>query len=60
MENTIYNYQHPLKSAMLPPYLKEATNKSIPFSDRQARHKLNQQLTIRPKPVEGINQKLIN
>jgi hypothetical protein len=40
--------------------LKEALNKLIPFMVRQAHHERNQQLTVRPEPVEGLIQSFLN
>jgi hypothetical protein len=37
-------------------FAKEALNKSIPLMVRQAYHERNQQFTVRPEPVEGLNQ----
>jgi glycerol-3-phosphate dehydrogenase (NAD(P)+) len=36
--------------------LKEPLIKLIPFMLRQAQHERNQQLTVRPEPVEGFVQ----
>jgi hypothetical protein len=38
---------------------KEALNKWIPFMVRQAHHERNQYVTVRPEPVEGLNQKFL-
>ena len=38
------------------PLVKETLNKWIPFVVRQAHHERNQHLTVRPEPVEGLNQ----
>jgi len=38
---------------------REALNKLIPFMVRQAHHERNQQLTVRPEPVEGFNQRIL-
>jgi glycerol-3-phosphate dehydrogenase (NAD(P)+) len=42
---------------VIAPVAKEALNKLIPFMVRQAHHERNQQLTVRPEPVEGFNQR---
>jgi hypothetical protein len=40
-------------------WIKEALNKLIPFMVRQAHHERNQQLTVRPEPVEGLIQSFL-
>ena len=40
--------------------VREALNKLIPFMVRQAHHERNQQLTVRPEPVEGFNQRFLS
>ena len=40
--------------------LKETLNKLIPLMVRQAHHERNQQLTVRPELVEGLNQGFLN
>jgi hypothetical protein len=39
---------------------KEALNKMIPFMVRQAQDERNQYVTVRPEPVEGLNQRFPN
>ena len=36
--------------------IKETLNKLIQLGVRQAHHERNQSLTVRPEPVEGLNQ----
>ena len=36
-------------------FVKESLNKLIPLMVRQAHHERNQQFTVRPEPVEGLN-----
>ncbi len=40
--------------------LKETLIKLITFMVRQAHHERNQYITVRPKPVEGLNQSFLN
>ncbi len=39
---------------------KEPLIKLIPFMVRQAHHERNQQFTVRPEPVEGLDQRFLN
>ena len=38
---------------------KETLIKLIPFMVRQAHHERNQQFTVRPEPVEGLDQRFL-
>ncbi|MBY0483416.1 hypothetical protein [Nitrosomonas sp.] len=40
--------------------VKEALIKLITFMVRQAHHERNQYITVRPEPVEGLNQRFLN
>jgi hypothetical protein len=39
--------------------IKETLNKWIPLMVRQAHHERNQQLAVRPEPVEGLVQRFL-
>ena len=39
--------------------VKEILIKLITFMVRQAHHERNQYITVRPEPVEGLNQRLL-
>ena len=39
--------------------IKEALIKLITFMIRQAHHERNQYITVRPEPVEGLNQSFL-
>jgi hypothetical protein len=39
--------------------IKEILNKLIPFMVRQTHHERNQPFTVRPEPVEGLNQSFL-
>ena len=40
-------------------FFKETLNKLVPLAVRQTHHEWNRQLTVRPEPVEGLNQRFL-